>query len=127
MSKDLLIDNKHIYNFEYNFLIIFSWLTKLIIVLFIFGFLNNKPKWYLEFNFIVKLCLGLFLIYRFNRYRKYKIEFTDLDRKVCYSAGIYILVISFLDYINAYTEVLRNFITEFTGPIVDKIKKQIGY
>ena len=120
MSKDLLIDNKHIYNFEYNFLIIFSWLTKITIFLFIFGFIQNKPMWFLEYNFIVKLLLALFLIYRFNSYRKYKIEFTDLDRKVCYSAGKYILILSFIDYINFYTNQIRDYITKFTQPIIEK-------
>ena len=72
-KKDLLIDNKAIYDFEYNFIVIFSWITKLTVLLFIIGVFENKPSIYLEFNFIVKVCLALFLIYRFNRYRKYKI------------------------------------------------------
>jgi len=125
--KDILVDNKDIYNFEYNFLVIFSWITKLTIILFMIGFLQNKPQWFLNFNFIVKLCLGLFLMYRFNSYRKYKIHFTDLDRKVCYSAGLYILLLSFIEYINAYTNEVRSYIVVYTGPIIDNVKKKLNF
>jgi uncharacterized membrane protein YhhN len=120
--KDILVDNKHIYNFEYNFLVIFSWVTKFTVLLFIIGFIQNKPQWLIEFNFFVKLSLALFLMYRFNSHRKYKIEFTDLDRKVCYSAGLYIFLLSFIEYINIYTDKLRSFIQPHTKPISDLIK-----
>ena len=120
--KDILIDNKDIYNFEYNFLVIFSWVTKFTVLLFIIGFIQNKPQWFINFNFVVKLCLALFLMYRFNSYRKYKITFTDLDRKVCYSAGLYIFLLSFIEYINIYTDKLRSYIQPYTRPLVDLIK-----
>jgi hypothetical protein len=119
MAKDLLIDNKELYNFESKFLTVFGWLTKLTLVLFIFGFIQNKPSWFIEFNFVVKILLALFLIYRFNKYRKYKIAFTDLDRKVCYSAGVYILLISFVDYITFFTNTIRHHVTRITGPIIN--------
>jgi len=125
--KDILIDNKDIYNFEYYFLKIFGFLTKFIVFLFIFGFIQDKPFLYLEVNFFVKVCLALFLIYRFNKYRKNKIEFTDLDRKVCYSAGIYILIISFTDYIQNYVSKIQNFIQPYTKPIINDIYTKLKF
>jgi hypothetical protein len=122
--KDILIDNKEFYNFELNFLIFFSFITKATFVLFIIGFFQKKNDYMVEFNFIVKILLALFLIYRFNNYRKYKIEFTELDRKVCYSAGIYIILISFFDLINKYIDTIRsNFILPITKPIIDFIQE----
>jgi len=121
--SDILIDNKHIYAIEYNFLTIFSWLTKITVFLFIIGFFNQKPEFFVKFNFVVKVFLALFLMYRFNSYRKNKVQFTDLDRKICYSSGIYILIISFFDLYNQYIEKLRKVINPYTVPIVDKIKK----
>jgi hypothetical protein len=121
MVKDILVDNKQIYNFESKFLTTFGMLTKLTFVLFLFGFIENKPQMFLEFNFAVKVCLALFLIYRFNKYRKYKIEFTELDRKVCYSAGIYILLISFVDYITFFTNTIRGNIIQITGPYINNV------
>jgi hypothetical protein len=120
---DILIDNKDFYNFELNFLKFFSFITKFTVVLFIIGFLQNKSTILAQFNFVVKIILALFLIYRFNSYRKQKIKFTELDRKVCYSAGIYIILISFFDLINHYTEYIRNNIfLPFTSPFIQQFR-----
>jgi len=119
---DVLIDNKNIYNFELNFLYIFSIISKLTAVLFLIGIFQDKSTLYMNFNFVVKFLLGLFLIYRFNSYRKYKITFTELDRKVCYSAGIYIIIISLGDYLLSFTYKIRS---KFIKPITDYIKNYI--
>jgi len=124
--SDILIDNKEFYNFEVKFLTFFSFITKLSVVLFIVGFFQSKPTYIVQFNFVVKVILALFLIYRFNNYRKHKIEFTELDRKVCYSAGIYIILISFFDLINHYLDAIRNnFILPITTPIIQNIKTSL--
>ena len=124
--SDILIDNKDFYNFEVKFLTFFSFITKLSIVLFIIGFFQSKPTYILQFNFVVKVILAFFLIYRFNNYRKHKIEFTELDRKVCYSTGIYIILISFFDLINHYIDTIRNnFVLPITRPIIQNIKMSL--
>jgi hypothetical protein len=121
--SDILVDNKNFYNFELKFLTYFSYVTKFTVLLFLIGIFQNKPTILIQFNFVVKVILALFLIYRFNSYRKHKIEFTELDRKVCYSVGIYIILISFLDIINYYTETIRNnFILPFTKNMTNYIK-----
>ena len=121
--KDPLIDNKQLYHFETNFLYYFGWITKITIVLFFIGFFQEKPTIFSDFNFFVKIGLAIFLIYRFNNYRKYKITFTDLDRKVCYSAGLYILFISFADYINSYTDEIKKRINPYTEKIIIRVKQ----
>jgi hypothetical protein len=121
--SDILIDNKNLYNFEVKFLEYFSLITKLTVILFIIGFFQSKLTFIIQFNFVVKVILALFLIYRFNNYRKKKIEFTELDRKVCYSAGIYIIIISFVDLINHYTNYIREtIILPITTPIIQQFK-----
>ena len=120
--SDVLVDNEFFYNTSLSFVKYFSWLTKLVIFFFIIGIFANKPETFLLVNFTVKVLLGLFLIYRFNKYRKEKITLTELDRKVCYSAGLYILIISFLDVIQNYVDQIRNFIQPYTLPIIGKIK-----
>jgi hypothetical protein len=122
--NDILIDNKDFYNFEVNFLHFISIITKVSFVLFIIGFFQTKNDFLLQFNFIVKVILALFLIYRFNNYRKRKIEFTELDRKVCYSSGIYIILISFFDLINNYIDTIRNnYVLPITEPLIEWFKK----
>jgi hypothetical protein len=105
--SDVLIDNKNIYKYELMFLNIFNFLNNVTLVLFLVGVFQDKPFLVLEFNFIVKIILALFLIYRFNSFRKNKIEFTELDRQVAFSAGIYILMISFIDYFFFYIKEIR--------------------
>lgn len=119
---DILINDKRIYTFEYNFLVFMSLITKVVIFLFIIGFFQDKPIAYVEFNSILKIVLGVFLIYRFNKYRKEKIKFTELDRKVCYSVGLYIIVISFIDILNKYVDQFREIIKPYTMPIVNYVK-----
>ena len=99
-----------------------SLITKVVIFLFIIGFFQDKPIAYVEFNSILKIVLGVFLIYRFNKYRKEKIKFTELDRKVCYSVGLYIIVISFIDILNKYVDQFREIIKPYTMPIVNYVK-----
>ena len=123
--SDILVDNKFFYNISFYFIHYFGILTKIITVLFIIGFFANKPSIFLSINFVVKVCISLFLIYRFNRYRKNKLTFTELDRKVCYSAGIYILFVSFLDVIQFFTDQIRSSIQPYTLPVIQKIKTLI--
>lgn len=122
---DVLIDNKHIYKFEINFLYYFSIVTKLTAVLFLIGFFQERPSIIIKINSIVKFILGLFLIYRFNRYRKYKVEFTELDRKICYSTGLYIVLLSLGEYVLQMSYAIRSRTIIYTNPIVDYVKKQL--
>ena len=123
---DVLIDNKNIYKFEINFLYYFSIVTKATAVLFLIGFFQEKPSIVIKINSIVKFILGLFLIYRFNRYRKYKVEFTELDRKICYSTGLYIVLLSLGEYILQLSYTIRSRIIIYTNPLVNYVKKQLN-
>jgi hypothetical protein len=40
-------------------------------------------------------------MYRFNDFRK-NIKFTEIDRKVCFLAGFYLLFLTFADLIQEY-------------------------
>ena len=122
---DLLVDNKTIYRLEYNFITYFSYITKITVILFMVGFFKTKPTSFLEINFAIKILISLFLMYRFNHYRTDKAKFTELDRKVAYSAGVYIFTISFLDILNPYVEKIRSIIIKYTLPIIDPIKHPI--
>ena len=121
--SDLLVDNKTIYNLEYNFITAFSYITKISLVLFMVGIFQSKPSYLIEINFFIKILIALFLIYRFNSHRTQKIVFTELDRKVVYSAGTYILLISFIDISEKYMEIIRSYITPHTLPVINYFKK----
>lgn len=118
---DLLVDNKTIYNLELAFIKFFSVITKISIFLFMVGFFQEKPVSILKINYVIKIAIAFFLIYRFNPYRKSQIVFTKLDRKVAYSAGVYILTLSFIDILNQYVNMFRAQITSYTLPIIAQI------
>jgi hypothetical protein len=121
---DVLIENKFLYNLQLQILYVFSLITKLIIFFYIIGVFTDKPVLFENINFVIKVCIALFLVYRFNGYRRKKIEFTELDRKAGYSAGMYILIISFINYYNKYIEMLRSrtqkYINNFYNTIFTK-------
>jgi hypothetical protein len=123
--SDILIENKKFYNFELYFLYFISFINKLTFILFFVGIFAKKLDYIVQLNFVVKIILASFLIYRFNKYRKDKIKFTELDRKVCYSTGTYIITISFIDFINNYIDTIRSdFILPITEPIIEWVKTE---
>jgi len=121
---DILVDNKTIYNFEIAIVKLFSYTSKVVLILFLVGIFQEKPIYVIEFNYMLKIAIALFLIYRFNSYRK-AVVFTELDRKVTYSAGMYILVISFFDIFAQFTGEIRAKITPYTLPIIGYLKGHI--
>jgi hypothetical protein len=121
--SDWLVDNPFFYDNASAFIHYFGYITKLVVVLFIIGFFTDKPSGFLAINFVIKILFSLYLIYRFNSYRKNKIQFTDLDRKICYSAGVYIFTFSFVDIIQTYVERLRELIDPYTVPILQSLFK----
>jgi hypothetical protein len=118
---DYIVDNKLFYVLMYNFLRLVSFIVYFSTFLYLFGFLNSL--YFLLMNFYVKITISIFLIYRFNSLRKRRLVFTDLDRKICFSAGIYILALSFQEYVVYFSKEIRqfmlknNFLLGFTDDI----------
>ena len=119
MAKDILVDNKQLYDLEYNFIHYFGYVTPIAFICFFIGILNSAPKLILQVAFFVKILIGFFLIYRFNNWRSDTVKFTELDRKAAYSAGVFILFISFSDVFLHYIEEIRSFILPYTRPIIE--------
>ena len=90
----------------------FDIITLIMFCIFIFGFVYNIPSIFIQFNFIIKVLIALYLIYKFNDFRTDPVKFTLLDKKICYSAGIYLFLFSFADVINSYFRELRKLIME---------------
>jgi hypothetical protein len=98
-----------------------SWVLFIIFILLFFGILKKEPVYFVNAIFIFKLFIAFYLIYRFNDFRK-KLKFTELDRKVCFQAGIYLLLFAFADLIQDYSAKIR----EYLKPYLPWMNKQIG-
>lgn len=61
------------------------------------GLSANAPQYLDTLNSYVKIYVSLFLILRFNPFRK--VKFTELDGKVAFSAGMFLLTATALNNI----------------------------
>ena len=60
------------------------------------GVSTSAPKYLNDLNFYVKIYVCIFLLLRFNPFRKID-TFTNLDRKIAFSAGVIIFTTTILD------------------------------
>ena len=73
-------------------------------ILSAFGLSETVPKFLQSLDYYVRIYICLFLIWRFNPLRS-NYEFTDLDRKIAFTAGLFILTTTAL---NQYVEQLKS-------------------
>lgn len=90
-------------------------------ILFMFGFINNKPELIIRINGGLKIILALYLIYRFNNFFPHKGLFTELDRKIVFSSAVYILLLSFADIIVKYIDVIRANSIQYKAYVYEKL------
>lgn len=86
-----------------------SYLTYILYAAVLFGISYSAPKYLYLLNTYVPIYVAFFLLIRFNKFRSFK-GFTDLDRKIAFSAGLFILLSSSATaFVQNY---FNNFITE---------------
>jgi|688.fasta_scaffold1600274_1 hypothetical protein len=86
----------------------FDFITLLLVFIFIYGLIYTEPIIFGQINFLVKLIIGIYLMYKFNDFNNHKtIVFTVLDKKICFSAGLYLILFSFADMINTYINKIK--------------------
>ena len=92
------------------FLKYFSYLFYTIIIASYIGIGIVVPSIMITVNSYLKVAIGLFLVYRFNSYQG-DITFNELDRRVAFSAGMFILTTTVLDryfsHITDATQILK--------------------
>jgi hypothetical protein len=77
----------------YDFIIYFTYFLYFAIAL---GISAAAPKYLDLVNYYIKIYTSIFLILRFNPFTK--IKFTSLDKKVAFTAGIFVLLSTFPIY-----------------------------
>lgn len=65
------------------------------------GLSARAPSYLSTLDYYVRIYVALFLILRFNPFRN--VEFTELDKKIAFSSGIFVLATT------ALNQVLENF------------------
>lgn len=91
----MLFSKKEIHQYQEVVFDIFIVLTYVLIFLYIIGISNSAITKLDTIDKYLRIYISLFLIYRFNPFRK-NYEFTSLDRKIAFSAGLFIFTATFL-------------------------------
>ena len=103
------MNKNKIHEFQEYFFNLFIILSYILIILSMTGLFQTAPKYLETMDYYVRIYICLFLIWRFNPFRS-SYEFTDLDRKIAFSAGVFILTTTAL---NEYLTDIKNVIKQF--------------
>jgi hypothetical protein len=111
-----MVLNQKLYEYQNNFFNIFIVLSYILIIISFLGLSNSAQSYLVTMDYYIRIYICLFLIWRFNPFRKLD-KFTDLDRKIAFSAGIFILTTSAL---NNYLINFKDKILQIVNPISNK-------
>jgi hypothetical protein len=90
---------------------IIIYISYILLIISSLGLSQSAPKYLKLLDYYVKIYICLFLIWRFNPFRS-DYEFTDLDRKISFSAGLFILTTT---YLNEYIDDIKTKVTQIVN------------
>lgn len=104
------MNKQQLHNFQEFLFNIFIYLSYILIILSAFGLSQTVPTYLQSLDYYVRIYICLFLIWRFNPFRR-QYEFTNLDRKIAFSAGVFILTTTALNqYIEQLKSIVKNYL-----------------
>ena len=95
---------KDLFEFQNSIFNIIIALSYILYGSFALGFSVKSPQYLAILDYYVKIYISLFLLWRFNPFRT--IHFNDLDRKIAFSAGIFLLTTT------AFEGIVSNYLKE---------------
>ena len=98
------MNKQQLHKWQDRLFTIFIYFSYMLLILSAFGLSETVPKFLQSLDYYVRIYICLFLIWRFNPLRS-NYEFTDLDRKIAFTAGVFILTTTAL---NQYVEQLKS-------------------
>lgn len=107
MSKDIHI-------FQHNFFDLIQYIIIILYVAIALGLSTLAPEYLDYLQNYLKIYVSCFLIYRFNMFRT--VQFTDLDRKIAFNAGVLLIGSDIVNYIfKNYSTQIYKFHTLFNN------------
>jgi hypothetical protein len=101
--------NKKLNDFQEHIFNLFIIITYISLFVSFLGWSSSAPKYLESLDYYVRIYICLFLIWRFNPFRKIS-QFTELDRKIAFTAGLFILTTSALNkYLEEAKEKIKTF------------------
>jgi hypothetical protein len=97
-----------LHNFQDRLFNIFIYASYILIILSSLGLSQSAPQYLTYLDYYIRIYICLFLIWRFNPLRTH-FEFTELDRKIAFSAGAFILTTTALNqYLINFKDKIKN-------------------
>ena len=90
------MNKQEIHSWQEKLFTTFIYASYILIILSSLGLSQWAPKYLDNLDYYIRIYICLFLIWRFNPLRT-RYEFTDLDRKIAFSAGVFILTTTALN------------------------------
>jgi len=106
-----MITKAKLHEYQDFFFDFFVYLSYILIFISALGVSQLDPKYLESLDYYIRIYVCLFLIWRFNPLRS-EYEFTDLDRKIAFSAGAFMLTTTALnEYLIQFKEIVKNIIS----------------
>jgi hypothetical protein len=106
-----MISKLKLHEAQSNFFNIFIYITYALLFISALGISQTAPKYLDTMDYYIRIYICLFLMWRFNPLRE-KYEFTELDRKIAFSAGAFILTTTALNqYLEQVKEIVKNLLS----------------
>lgn len=102
------MNKSQLHNLQETLFNIFIVVSYILIIISTLGLSESAEKYLQSLDYYVRIYICLFLMWRFNPFRTYY-EFTDLDRKIAFSAGLLILTTTAL---NQYVNEIKNIVKQ---------------
>jgi hypothetical protein len=114
--------SKKIYDVQNRGFDIFIFISWVLYIAVLLGVSVNAPSYLDDVDYYAKIYVSLFLLYRFNAFRK--VTFTELDRKIAFSAGVFLFTSTALNQvITQYLEPVKSKISSILPKSVNKTKQ----
>lgn len=103
-----MISKTKLHEAQSRFFEMFIYLSYGLLFISTLGLSQTAPKYLDTMDYYIRIYICLFLMWRFNPLRE-KPEFTELDRKIAFSAGVFILTTTALNqYLEQFKEIVKN-------------------
>lgn len=89
--------SKTIHKFQNRLVDGIQYITIILYIAIAFGLSKLAPQYLSDLQRFLKIYIGCFLVYRFNAFRE--VEFTNLDRKIAFDAGVLLIGSDIVNYI----------------------------
>ena len=92
-----MYNNKQVHAFQFRAFTLIIYVTWILYIVIALNLSVSAPEYLNYLQSFMKIYISLFLIYRFNPFRR--VKFTELDSKIAFSSGLFLLGTTTIDNI----------------------------